>query len=208
MLRFRESFRGYNRDDVNAYIEQINIHFSKKEAELRAIIADLEAQSALKASAHNDDEFTALTNEIEALKAENSRLNEELQKANQSIENEIEEKSKLYDSMSTQVGSIIIQANSNADKIVAEAKTEAENIKVSATIKSKEIIDEATKKKEEAIAFIDDLLAKASREYLSEYTKVIDETNAKLITISESVYAKAETMLSVLDNKTSNIKAE
>jgi hypothetical protein len=51
-------------------------------------------------------------------------------------------------------------------------------------------------------------LAKASREYLSEYTKVIDETNAKLTTISEAVYAKAETMLSDLDNKTSNIKAE
>ena len=46
-FRFRESFRGYNRDDVNAYIEQINIVFSHKEAELRTYIAELEKQLSL-----------------------------------------------------------------------------------------------------------------------------------------------------------------
>ena len=36
MLRFRESFRGYNKDDVNAYIEQVNARFSRRESDLRA----------------------------------------------------------------------------------------------------------------------------------------------------------------------------
>ena len=57
MLRFLESFRGYNRDDVNAYIEQINIHFSKKEAELRAVIADLENRTVTPTQLHTDLEY-------------------------------------------------------------------------------------------------------------------------------------------------------
>ena len=55
MLRFRESFRGYNRDDVNAYIEQLSIMYSKKEAELRAEIAELQAAVTVNENMHSND---------------------------------------------------------------------------------------------------------------------------------------------------------
>ena len=37
-MKFRESFRGYNKEDVNSYIEQMNIKFSRRESELLAMI--------------------------------------------------------------------------------------------------------------------------------------------------------------------------
>ena len=208
MLRFRESFRGYNRDDVNAYIEQINLHFSKKEADLRAIIADLENKVNQNANTCNNSETESLKNQVVSLKEENSSLKTELTKAKACVENEAEEKSKLYDSMSAQVGSIIIQANSNADKIITEAKIEAENIKMNASLRAKEITDEAQRKKEETIKCIEDILRTASNECISEYSEIIDGTNIRLKSIGENVKTKAEEMLINLENKASLIKGE
>lgn len=208
MLRFRESFRGYNRDDVNAYIEQINLHFSKKEADLRAIIADLENKVNQNANTCNNSETESLKNQVVSLKEENSSLKTELTKAKACVENEAEEKSKLYDSMSAQVGSIIIQANSNADKIITEAKIEAQNIKMNASLRAKEITDEAQRKKEETIKCIEDILRTASNECISEYSEIIDDTNLRLKSIGENVKTKAEEMLINLENKASLIKGE
>lgn len=208
MLRFRESFRGYNRDDVNAYIEQINLHFSKKEADLRAIIADLENKVNQNSNINNNAEIESLKKQISELNNANSTLESELAKAKASVESEAEQKSKLYDSMSSQVGSIIIQANSNAEKIVAEAKIEAENIKMNASLRAKEITDEALKKKEETIRYIEEALNAASVECISEYSEIISETNSKLISISDNAKAKAEKMLLNLENKASLIKGE
>lgn len=208
MLRFRESFRGYNRDDVNAYIEQINIHFSKKEAELRAVIADLENRTVTPTQLHTDSEYDDLNRQLISLKNENETLKNELAKAKENIENDAEEKSRLYVSMSAQVGSIIIQANSNAEKIISEAKLEAENIKMTAALKSKEILDEAQKKKEETIRCIEETLKTASNECITEYAEIINDAGNKLTLISDSIRIKAEIMLTSLESKSAAIKGE
>lgn len=208
MLRFRESFRGYNRDDVNAYIEQLSLHFSKKEADLRVIISDLESKLNHNENTHTEAEFDDLKSQLDALKSENSRLQSELDATNQCIENEAEEKSKLYDSMSAQVGSIIIQANTNADKIISDAKQEAENIKTSASITSKEILDEAQRKKDETIKNINEILNTASKECVNLYSDIINDTNERLKSIGDYVRSRAEAMLTDLENKASQIKGE
>ena len=208
MLRFRESFRGYNRDDVNAYIQQINFQFSKKEAELRAVITDLEIKLSQNSSKQSQLDFDSLNSELETLKIENSKLKSDIDDLNAKISSDCDEKNKLYDSMSAQVGSIIIQANCNADKILNDARADAENIKLSAEIQAKEIITNAQKKKEETLNSIESFIKSASAECINEYNVIIDEANDKLNSICDTVKYKADKILFDLDTKTANIKAE
>ena len=72
-FRFRESFRGYNRSDVNSYIEQINQKFNRREEELKKEIDALKNGDALK----NDSDTQKLQEQIELLKAENAALLQE-----------------------------------------------------------------------------------------------------------------------------------
>ena len=76
MLRFRESFRGYNKDDVNAYIEQVNVRFSRRESDLRAQIADLQNRQPAPAAAPVDDGTKKRLQEAET---ENAKLKAELE---------------------------------------------------------------------------------------------------------------------------------
>lgn len=115
MLRFRESFRGYNKDDVNAYIEQVNMRFSRKESELRAQIAEMQQNNFTSSSAASTDnraEYDRMNQKLQETIAENERLTAEIEnlKKLSSADSEKGEKSKLYDSMSSQVGNILIIA--------------------------------------------------------------------------------------------------
>lgn len=203
MLRFRESFRGYNRDDVNAYIEKININFSKKEAELRAVICDLENKANSASSQVSVDEFEAIKNELQLLKEENIKLKESINTPEQSSD---DEKSKLYDSMSAQVGNIIIIANSNAEKIVSDAKAQAEDIVSKARAEASVIVSEAEAKKANAVAYMENELRTVSNECLVSYNALISEANMSFTNISDNVKAKTELIITALNEKTKAIE--
>ena len=137
-MRFRESFRGYNKDDVNLYIEEINNKFARRETELKMQIDALKEESknlyvekSSVCSAADNDEINTLKCENNSLKSEIENLKAELEKAKSFRANSAEndEKSKLYDSMSSQVGNILIVAQDNADKIVSNAKAESDRIR-------------------------------------------------------------------------------
>ncbi len=205
-IRFRESFRGYNRDDVKAYIEQINIVFARKEADLHAYISELESRidnaPVQPVVSHSDEEWSELFSKLEEAQNEIKRLNDEKASADEA------EKSKLYDSMSAQVGNIIISANANADKILADAKEEADRIRNDADIYSESVKAEADKIRDEIIGNVNSKVRDFAVECVTQYGTIIGETNVKLESIADNLKSRSENLLNTLGNKTMEIEAK
>ena len=202
MLRFRESFRGYNKDDVNAYIEQIHMKFTRREAELRAQLAEL--SNSLCCQAGSDE---ALVAELEAAKLALSRTEAENKELKTMIEasktamaesnNETAEKSKLYDSMSAQVGNILIVANSNAEKILGDAKREADRIKC-----------EAEEAKTAMIAALETKLKAISDQCLREYEMLVSEAKVRFGQITEDMKMRSEDLLATTERKSRELEIQ
>lgn len=212
MLRFRESFRGYNRDDVNAYIEQISFVFSKKEAEYRARIAELENKLNVAApvisNEHSEDDWNKLTAELEALKAEADSLKAKLADFSSENDNSTEaEKSRLYDSMSAQVGNIIISANSNAEKIISDAKCEAERIKREAEEYAATVRADAEKERTELINRTSSDVTGFAADCTLKYTVIVNEAASSLAEISSSFKNKSEMLKFSLEQKIKELEA-
>ncbi len=209
MMRFRESFRGYNKDDVNAYIEQVNLKFNRRESELRAQIAELQSVAQPVAAPTpavvpaENGELEALKAELSAAKAENEELKTRLAKAtaNDSTENETAEKSKLYDSMSAQVGNILIVANSNAEKILNDAKTEAERIRTEASVEAEQIRRAAEEKLNGMTAVLEEKLKGVSEKCLNEYEVLMSEARVRFGQITDTMKERAKTLLVEADQK-------
>lgn len=204
MLRFRESFRGYNRDDVNAYLEQLNANFSKKEAELRAIISELQLSLESADNEQNnlhESEINALNTELEEMKAENERLRGDLDSANKKYEAEANEKSRLYDSMTSQVGGIIIQANANAEKIISDARIEAESIRQNAVIEAKNTVSEAEKIKNEARAYADSCIRTAKESCVTEFDSIVTSASNELALVCDKLKSRTTTLVESLKEK-------
>lgn len=201
MTRFRESFRGYNKDDVNSYIEQLNIRFTHREADLKAKISELEEkavndQKSVSATDNNtlsSDNSKDATAELEAriseLTTENNRLKSELENMMSKSGDETinAEKSKLYDSMSSQVGNILIVANSNADKIVTEAREESIRIRSEAVSEAEKIKSDAEKSMNELVNTLKVRLAETSERCISDYTGLIGEASKRFCDITDGI---------------------
>ncbi len=216
MLRFRESFRGYNKDDVNAYIEQINLKFSRKESELRAQIADLENTCQMVSSASQPAEAVMVEEdprdaEIEMLRESNASFQKEIealkaqlascQTTNDAEEAENAEKSKLYDSMSAQVGNILIVANSNAEKILSDAKAEAERIRAEATYHA-EVARLASEEKMNAMAYdVERRLQEVYVKCISRYEAFALDAKARLGQITDTMRERSKELLVSADQQ-------
>ena len=144
-VAFRSAIGGYNREDVNRYILDLNREFADKEkqavddlaaAESRLAEAVADLQKAKDAAAA---ESTALTAELDAARAELSSLQAKLAGAEEtlsSLRRELDErpvlsaadKSEKYDQISAQIGDIMISASTSADAIVAAANEQAAKI--------------------------------------------------------------------------------
>lgn len=194
MLRFRESFRGYNKEDVNSYIEQINARFSRRETELRSQIADMQVNCQQSC---NRDETEELKRKIEAVESEKKDLLKEIEtlKTNYDNDSEKNEKSKLYDSMSAQVGNIIIVANSNAEKIIKNAEAEADKIKMEAQVEANKIKLCAEQKMNEMIQELDKKLKLVSDSYMGDYSRLISDAQKQFAQVTESMKEKSEKLL-------------
>ncbi len=213
MLRFRESFRGYNRDDVNAYIEQMNLRFSRKEAELRSQIAELQSSASKPEKAEESTvspELEELKAEVARLTSDNDTLKKELEeeKAKTAGGSETEEKSKLYDSMSSQVGNILIVANSNADKIVSDAESEAIRIKAEAQLDAEKIKLEADRKMNTMIAELDSKIKSMSDSYIDDYRKIVSEAQVKFSLVTDDMKKRSEQLLVNADSVSKDIERQ
>ncbi len=213
MLRFRESFRGYNKDDVNAYIEQIHMKFSRRESELRAQITDLQmANQQIAASASVDGtELAVLKAALTQAKAETDELKSQLEQTKAVVkeeDSESAEKSKLYDTMSAQVGNILIVANSNAEKILNEAKAEAEKLKADAAFEAEKTKLAAEEKMNAMIAALDEKLKSVSERCIAEYETLVSEAKDRFCEITDSMKARSNELLSVADLKSQELEKQ
>lgn len=205
-IRFRESFRGYNRDDVKAYIEQLNVIFSRKEADLHAYIADLEYKLSTippqPINTHSDEEWNEISAKLTDSENEIKRLIAEKETDREA------EKGKIYDEMSAQVGNIIISANANADRIVSEAKEEAARIKHEADIYANSVKDEAYKMRDEIVSSVNVKVRDFAVECVTQYGTIIGETNVKLENIADNLKTRSDYLLNSLETKSKEIEAK
>ncbi len=154
MIYFRTSLGGFNKEDVNSYIEKLNAEFSEREksarkkleaaeeklTDLERLKSELEQaldkisklesaaesrEKLIKEQLQRIDEQAA---EIEALACSKSSAESEAARLAERIESlsEIIQKSQKYDGVSSQIGEIILSAKSTADEIVSQAQRESE----------------------------------------------------------------------------------
>ena len=153
-IKFRNSMGGYNKQDVNSYIEMLSSKYydaeadsQKKIAELENKVNELEKEKAektmndsfelntLKADAEKSESLIAeLNNTIERLNGEKDELSKQIadleaklyeyEKMTE-VNSEVYEKSSKYDKVSEQIGSMIVSANARAEGIVSEAELKA-----------------------------------------------------------------------------------
>lgn len=150
-IKFRNAMGGYNKADVNSYIESLNTKIFESENESRKKIAELEkkikeleeavgekTEQEIKDLSEKiesaDRLIVELNGHIDSLKQENGELekknNELASKVKEyektAVENsELFEKSSKYDKISEQIGSMIVSANARAESIVSEAELKA-----------------------------------------------------------------------------------
>ena len=192
MVVFKPSRKGYNKSDVNRYIEEMNIRFTSSEEAMKARIKELEER--LAAVNPIDSEKAALerlTRNNTELRAEIKRLTDALTESVsiKSNESEISENRK-YREISEKLGNIILKANVDAERIVAEAETEAAKRLSEAKKNADEIrLDSAvsarlmtSKVKEKLIAMTEEYvsgLRAVSDDSIREYQKLYEELRIK-----------------------------
>ncbi len=151
MVAFRTSRKGYSKEDVNRYIEQINIRFSQEKEVLESRIRELESSAAKTGNAEKifeensklsqsltekEEELKSLraslaksNAELDAARVELDRVNAELSGSKTELEGAegIPEQSNemSFTDASTRLGQILLKANLDADKILADAEAEA-----------------------------------------------------------------------------------
>lgn len=124
MVAFRLSRRGYDRQDVNRYIEEMSLRFTAAENALRSRIKELEARLSGK-DCEKSPVAEKLTAENRALREENRRLAEENSRLSKDCR---PEDSAEYREISEKLGDIILKANLDADRVKSEAEAEAEKL--------------------------------------------------------------------------------
>ena len=202
MVYFRTSLGGFNREDVNSYIEKLNGEFAEREraakrktdalesklAELENAKSELERAlaraSALETAAAEREKLIAeqlarieeQNRTIDALRRERGEAQsraESLDERLASLSDAIA-KSEKYDDVSAQIGEIILSAKSTADEIIEAAKREADDMRRTA--------DEQL---ESAAASFNARAATAA--YYSALTAQTEQTAALLHALAENI---------------------
>ena len=220
MVMFRNSRKGYDKSDVNRYIEDMNIRFTTAEnhyvSTIRMLERDLDAARSepIKAEALQK-ELEKLKEEIGELKSELARAEDGLAEAREQAE-ALAEKQAEYETrndaapatseLSVQqaesaLGSIIVKANLDAQRIVAEAEAEAQRKIAEAEAKAEAIRFDAAvaarvmaeNAKKELTSLTEEYmreLAALSEESAGEYRRVSEDMRARLAVAEAQAKAK------------------
>ena len=127
MVAFRLSRRGYDRQDVNRYIEEMSLRFTASENALRSRIKELEERLCAE-NGEKPQDAEKLTEENRALREEYKRLAEENKRLFEVSQVSRPEDNAEYRELSEKLGDIILKANLDADRVKNEAEAEAEKL--------------------------------------------------------------------------------
>ncbi len=191
LIVFRKSRKGYDKEDVHRYIEEMNIRFSAAEEQAKSRIRQLEAElEVARAAAGNPADAEVLA----ALTEENATLKAELEALKQTAAEAPEASSEAllsYDEASRRLGDILLKANLDADRIVAEAEEEAgrqlsgaekqaDDIRLDATVAARLMTDRVKRRLTQLTGEYLDSLELLSAASAEEYRKLYDELKEKL----------------------------
>jgi len=262
-LSFRSQINGYNKSDVNAFIEEQNIRFSSSEASFRKTIEEKQEQikaltKKLDELGVDDDSFVMSNDEkkkldesiktkdakIKSLEAdlrkykdskESTNLKEKLEKKeeeikelkaelkdcnaklNKKITEQVEEaktvavsndNAQMYDKLSKQLGSMLIDAREVADHTIEEAKKEAERIINEAQENANATMASVVEKKDAELDIIKRALKRLSSDISCEYLKYISDSREsfeKLLAENSSKQTQLLTELNELYVKTQSV---
>ncbi|MDD4774543.1 MAG: hypothetical protein PHZ09_13225 [Eubacteriales bacterium] len=275
-VAFRGTLNGYNKADVNKYIEEINIKFSDTESDYKKIIlsqkeqidnlnlelnrvkeernelSSVRDQNILlqteienaeeqrleierKHSESNaligvlNDKIDEMSNSYGALKEDFNRITVErdnLAKTAGAREEIIpessaheeaapvitenppaatdNEKARMYDKISRQVGSMLIDAREISDNIISDANLQAEKIIESAENKADEIRGSADVVLNRTLNSIKNSLKHMSSDCMSEYIKHINNSRSALDKLLDDTSSEADSVYLRFDNIINN----
>lgn len=156
--QFRESFKGYNKEDVNVYIQQMFHQFEERERAILRQYKEMPQKNTVVASAVSAEQIEELNSKIAARDSEIAALRARIA--------EMEEGAIRYEKMSAQLGDIMLRARSDADRIKELAEEEACRIEANAKIKADEVTAKADQYalqiREEALKQADTIITYAS----------------------------------------------
>ena len=211
MVMFRNSRKGYDKNDVNRYIEDMNIRFTTAEnryvSTIRMLERDLENAKGIPNRADElEKQVASLTEEIKELKAELARAENELIEARKLAESIPQRNENTHAEISVEqaeskLGSILVKANLDAQKMIsdadaeakekiAEAEARAEAIRFEAAVSSR-LMAENTKKELTALTeeYKKELTA-LSEESVGEYKRVSEDMKARIAIAEATAKAK------------------
>ena len=199
MVMFRNAFKGYDKNDVNRYIEDMNIRFSTAEqryiSTIRMLENDVEKarEDAAKAKEAQNlkDELEVVKASLEEKQAQIDALNEELVKRPECSCANDEKREVTLEEAESKLGSIIVKANLDAQnilsdaeeqraKIISEAEKTAEGIRFDAAVKARLMTDNAKKDLAALSEEFINTLSSISEESAGEYRRICDEMKVKL----------------------------
>ncbi len=175
---FRNSLGGYNKNDVNRYIEELGIQYTERgnelESEIKELRQELEVLPSLRAEKERAEE---LAKEAEALKKENTDLSEAIKAQGE----ELGAKKDALSTLTAEKDALEIRLKELSER---EERLAAENAKIKAEfelkVKELEVLDEETRQ-----------LKKKIEDEKSEFEKRAEEMLLQIQAQAKSVIDKA-----------------
>jgi len=196
--KFREALKGYNKSDVNAYIELLNKQLTaseedrKREASENAILEKKLAD--INEKQQSDAETCRKTEEYEAKIAELESKIAELT-ASLTAASEYRTKAELYDKMSAKLGDMLLHAGDAADALLRNAEDEAKRIGSEA----EELKRTTTEKLSHMLEESNSVFKSMSEEALTALNTYNDETRKTLDDIAAALRARSLSMQTELE---------
>lgn len=195
MMMFRNARKGYDKTDVNRYIEEMNIRFMTSEDQLRSHIRELETalSTASAAPTVNEEEVAALRSENTLLREKVAALEEEL-KVLKETDTAAAPKELTYEEAESRLGSILLRASLDADRIrseadeegkrrIAEAEKSADDIRLDAAVTARMMTERAKRSLSELTDEYVKSISALSAESTEEYRRLCDELNRSLAAV-------------------------
>ena len=215
MVYFRTSLGGFNREDVNSYIEKMNSEFAERERAatrkreaLEAKLSELETakselqQALSRASALEEaaaarekliaEQLTRIEEQnrtIENLRLERSAACERAESLDERLASlsDAIAKSEKYDDVSAQLGEIILSAKSTADEIIENAKREADAMRKSADEQMESAAASFNARAATAAYALKNQIKKIANDSYASLTAQTEETAALLHALAENI---------------------
>lgn len=200
--QFRDAFKGYNKEDVNAYIQQMFHQFEERERSMlrQQKESSSESSSVLTVAAFNE--------KLQTLKSELEKREKQVAQLQTRID-EMTDHAARYEKMSAQVGDIMLRAQSDADRMVeaaekkakqiedeanaiagattAQATAEAQSVRERAGAYAESVRAEALKQADTIISYAADRMKHLYNEETEGYSRILDSLKNQTVHFAEKL---------------------